>query len=132
MRFVPFDPATKSSEAFVVDQDGTERRIIKGAFEVIAKAAELPGNARSLVDGLAEQGHRVIAVAFGSADALRLVGLIAVSDPPREDSAKLIAELREMGVRTVMVTGDSAITAAAIARKVGIDGDVCSAELLSG
>ena len=88
VRFVPFDPATKSSEAFVVDQDGTERRIIKGAFEIISKAAELPGNARALVDGLAGQGHRVIAVAFGSANALRLVGLIAVSDPPREDSEK--------------------------------------------
>ena len=42
MRFVPFDPATKSSEAFVVDQDANERRIIKGAFEVISKVAELP------------------------------------------------------------------------------------------
>ena len=131
VRFVPFDPATKNSEAFVVDQDGTERRIIKGAFEVISKTAELPANARALVDSLAEQGHRVIAVAFGSANALRLVGLIAISDPPREDSASLIAELREMGVRTVMVTGDSATTAAAIARKVGIEGEVCSPELLS-
>ena len=73
----------------------------------------------------------MIAVAFGAANALRLVGFIAVSDPPREDSASLIAELREMGVRTVMVTGDSATTAAAIARKVGIEGDVCSPELLS-
>jgi H+-transporting ATPase len=131
VRFVPFDPATKSSEAFVADQDGTERRIIKGAFEVISKAAELPGNARALVDSLAGQGHRVIAVAFGSANAMRLIGLIAVSDPPREDSASLIAELREMGVRTVMVTGDSATTAAAIARKVGLDGDVCLPELLA-
>ena len=131
LRFVPFDPATKSSEAVVADQDGTERRVIKGAFEVIAKAATLPDDARTLVDGLAKQGHRVIAVAFGSANALRLVGLIAISDPPREESAKLIAELRQMGVRTVMVTGDSATTAAAIAQKVGINGDVCSPELLS-
>ena len=108
VRFVPFDPATKSSEAFVVDQDGTERRIIKGAFEVIAKVAELPDEARALVKSSAEQGHRVIAVAFGPSNALRLVGLIAISDPPREDLAKLIGKLREMGVRTVMVTGDSA------------------------
>ncbi len=132
VRFVPFDPATKSSEAFVIDQDGTEHRIIKGAFEVISKSGEVPGNARALVDSLAEQGHRVIAVAFGSPNALRLVGLIAVSDPPREDSERLITELREMGVRTVMVTGDSATTAAAIARKVGIAGEVCSPELLLG
>lgn len=131
VRFVPFDPATKSSEAFVVDQVGTERRIIKGAFEIVSRAAELPDNARALVDGLAEQGHRVIAVAFGFPNALRLVGLIAVSDPPRDDSAGLITELREMGVRTVMVTGDSATTAVAIARKVGVSGDVCSPELLA-
>jgi len=61
VRFVPFDPATKSSEAFIIDRDGTERRIVNGAFEVIAKAAELPANARYLVDSLAGQGHRVAA-----------------------------------------------------------------------
>ncbi len=132
VRFVPFDPAMKSSEAYVVDEDATERRVIKGAFEVISKAAEVPGEARALVESLAEQGHRVIAVAYGPSNALRLVGLIAVSDPPREDSAKLIGTLQELGVRTVMVTGDSATTAAAIARKVGIDGDICSPDLLSG
>ena len=131
VRFIPFDPATKSSEAFVVDQDGTERRVIKGAFEVISKVAELTGEADALVKSFAQQGHRVIAVAYGPSNALRLVGLIAVSDPPREDSAELIGMLRELGVRTVMVTGDSPVTGAAIARKVGIDGAVCPAERLS-
>ena len=131
VRFVPFDPATKSAEAFVVDRDGTERRIIKGAFEVIAKVAALPGEAYGLVKSSAEQGHRVIAVAYGPSTALRLVGLVAVSDPPREDSAEFIGMLRELGVRTVMVTGDSPDTAAAIAHKVGIDGLVCPAERLS-
>jgi H+-transporting ATPase len=131
VRFVPFDPATKSSEAFVVDQDATEHRVIKGAFEVISKVAELTGETRALVTSSAEQGHRVIAVAYGPSNALRLVGLIAVSDPPREDSAELIGMLRELGVRTVMVTGDSPVTGAAIAHKVGIDGAVCPAERLS-
>ena len=131
VRFVPFDPATKSSEAFVVDQDATERRIIKGAFEVISKVAELTGEADALVKSFAQQGHRVIAVAYGPSNALRLVGLIAVSDPPREDSAELIGMLRELGVRTVMVTGDSPVTGAAIAHKVGIEGAVCPAERLS-
>ena len=131
MRFIPFDPATKSSEAFVVDEDANERRIIKGAFEVISKVAELTGEADALVKSFAQQGHRVIAVAYGPSNALRLVGLIAVSDPPREDSAELIGMLRELGVRTVMVTGDSPVTGAAIAHKVGIDGAVCPAERLS-
>ena len=48
---------------------------------------------------------------------MQLVGLIALSDPPRPDSAALIAELRELGVRTVMVTGDAAVTAAIVAQR---------------
>ena len=125
VRFVPFEPVTKRAEALVIGPDGDERRIVKGAFEIISKVAESPSDARYLVDAQAEQGHRIIAVAMGSPDALRLAGLIAISDPPREDSAPLIAALDEMGVRTVMVTGDSAVTAAAIARKVEIVGAVC-------
>jgi H+-transporting ATPase len=62
---------------------------------------------------------------------LRLAGLIAISDPPRDDSAPLIATLRELGVRTVMVTGDSAVTAAAVAQQVGITGAVCPPERLA-
>jgi H+-transporting ATPase len=130
-RFVPFDPATKVSEAFARGDAGNELRIIKGAFEVIAKAVEAPADAWPMVDQLAGQGNRVIAVAAGSPNALRLAGLIALSDPPREDSAGLIADLRGMGVRTVMVTGDSAVTAAAIGRTVGITGAVCPAERFS-
>jgi H+-transporting ATPase len=62
---------------------------------------------------------------------MRLAGLVAISDPPREDSAPFIATLGELGVRTVMVTGDSAVTAAAIASKVGIKGAVCPPEKLA-
>ncbi len=131
VRFVPFDPATKTAEAFLVDRDGRELRVVKGAFEVIAKMAQASPDARQQVDDLAAQGHRVIAVAAGPQQALRVVGLIGLSDPPRDDSAVLIARLRDMNVRTVMVTGDSAVTAAAIAGKVGITGAVCPPEHLS-
>jgi H+-transporting ATPase len=131
VRFVPFDPATKKSEAFAVDGDGNELRIVKGAFEVMDGSMEAQPDARRLKDDLAQQGNRVIAVAAGGRDALRLAGFIAVSDPPRDDSASLVAELRSMGVRTLMVTGDSAATAAAIARQVGITGPVCPPERLS-
>jgi len=131
-RFVPFDPTTKMSEAFVVDRDENELRIIKGAFESIADAAEVPTGAKHLVEDLAERGHRIIAVATGPSGALRLAGLIALSDPPRADSKGLIDTLRDVGVRTVMVTGDSPVTAAAIARKVGIPDTVYPAEQLSG
>jgi H+-transporting ATPase len=131
VRFVPFDPATRVSQAVVSDRDGNERRIIKGAFETVAATANVPPDAARLVDDLAARGHRVIALATGSPASLRLLGLVAISDPPRADSAGLIGSLRDMGVRTVMVTGDSPVTAAVIARKVGIDGAVCPPERFS-
>ena len=114
-----------------MDRDRGELRVVKGAFQAVAARAMVPADARHLLDELAERGHRVIALAAGQANALRLAGLIALSDPPREDSAQLVAALRELGVRTVMVTGDSAVTAAAIARQVGIAGAVCPPERLS-
>ena len=130
VNFIPFDPATRISEAAVRDREGHEVRIVKGAFEVIARLAEMPADATQLVNDLAERGHRVIAVATGA--PAKLAGLIALSDSPREDSADLIGKLRDMHVRTVMVTGDSPITAGSIARTVGIDGAVCPPDRLSG
>jgi len=131
VRFLPFDPATRLAEAIVADRGGAELRIAKGAFHAIGEVAEIPVDARRRVDELAGLGHRVIAIAAGPPAALRLAGLVAFSDPPREDSAELIGTLRDMGVRTVMVTGDSAVTAAAIARKVGIGETVGRPEHLS-
>ncbi|MGB7540414.1 MAG: plasma-membrane proton-efflux P-type ATPase [Burkholderiales bacterium] len=132
VRFIPFDPATKTADAFALDRDGNEIRIVKGAFEVISRMAEAPEGTRGKVDDLAGHGHRILAVAAGPSPSLQLAGLIALSDPPREDSAALVAALRGLGVRTLMVTGDSALTAAAIARKVGIAGAVCPPEKFSG
>jgi H+-transporting ATPase len=131
IRFVPFDPATRIAEAVAVDDGEAELRIAKGAFQAIARVAEIPADAERRLEELAALGHRVIAIAAGPPAALRLAGLVAFSDPPREDSAELIGALRDLGVRTVMVTGDSALTAAAIAGKVGITGTVCPPERLS-
>ncbi|MCC7275907.1 MAG: HAD-IC family P-type ATPase [Alphaproteobacteria bacterium] len=131
VRFVPFDPATKTAEAVVLDDAGRELHISKGAFEAIARAAATPPDARRMVDELAGAGNRIIAVAAGTPGSLRLAGLIALGDPPREDSAGLVATLRDLRVRTLMVTGDSATTAAAIAHRVGIAGAVCPRERLA-
>jgi H+-transporting ATPase len=73
---------------------------------------------------LAARGYRVLAVASGPDGAMRLAGFVALSDPPRTDSAALISELRTMGVRTVMLTGDAPTTAGIVARAVGIEGAV--------
>ena len=77
------------------------------------------------MDQLEARGFRVLAVAVGPPDALKIAGIIALSDPPRADSAALIAELHALGVRTVMLTGDAPATAEIVARAVGLDGGVC-------
>jgi H+-transporting ATPase len=125
VRFVPFDPATKMSEAAVVDSSGKTLRIVKGAFAVLAGLTQSPSTASTAANELEAQGFRVLAVAIGSQSALQLVGLIALSDPPRSDSAALIAELCTLGVRTVMVTGDAPTTAATVAAAVGLAGNAC-------
>ena len=123
--FTPFDPATKMAEATVTDSTGSPLRIVKGAFTAVSGLAPAATTATAAAKELEGQGFRVLAVAAGAANAMKLVGLIALSDPPRPDSAALITELHELGVRTVMVTGDAAATAAIVAHAVGLDGAIC-------
>ena len=59
VQFVPFDPATKRSEAVAVDRDNRELHVTKGAFEIIAKLAAVPADASRQVDELAARGNRV-------------------------------------------------------------------------
>lgn len=123
--FVPFDPATKMSEATVATPAGGTERVLKGAFAVIAGLAQPSPDATAAAGALEGQGLRVLAVAAGPPAAMTLAGLIALSDPPRSDSAALVSQLHGLGVRTVMVTGDAPATAAIVARAVGIDGAAC-------
>ncbi|HEY1933631.1 MAG TPA: HAD-IC family P-type ATPase [Acetobacteraceae bacterium] len=129
-RFVPFDPALKMSEAEAQDSDGARWRIVKGACVVVFRMAEADPRDAAAADALAAQGNRVLAVAAGPEGAIRLAGLIALSDPPRPESAALISQLRAMGVRTVMLTGDAPTTAATVAAAVGIDRSSVSAGTL--
>jgi len=123
--FVPFDPVKKTSEAAATDERGNSVRIIKGAVTAVAAlTAPLPA-AASIADGLEKQGFRVLAVAEGPQASVQVIGLIALSDPPRTDSINLISELQALGVRTVMVTGDAPVTAAIVAKAVGLNGSVC-------
>jgi H+-transporting ATPase len=122
--FVPFDPGTKMSEATALDPRGAPFNAVKGAFAAVATRTEPAATAAQTARELEEKGFRVLAVAAGTTP-LRIVGLIALSDPPRADAAQLIQELTTLGVRTVMVTGDAPATAAIIAREVGLDGAIC-------
>ena len=125
IKFVPFDPVTKMSEATAVDANGGTLRAVKGAFAAVIKLTEPVPTAVATARELEEKGFRVLAVAAGAPTKMRLVGIIALSDPPRTDAAELIKELHSLGVRTVMVTGDAPATAAIIARAVGLDGAIC-------
>jgi H+-transporting ATPase len=125
IKFVPFDPATKMSEATATDPGGATLRLVKGAFAAVASLTQPAPEALKKANELEAQGFRVLAVALGPPATLKLAGIIALSDPPRTDSAALITELHTLGVRTVMITGDAAATAAIVAHAVGLDGKVC-------
>ena len=128
VEFVPFDPSTKMAEAKVtLSAGGGIQRVIKGAFSVISPLAQASGAAAAAADELAQQGLRVLAVAMGPPTGITLVGLIALSDPPRQDAAALITELSSLGVHTVMVTGDALATAVNVAHAVGMEGQACPA-----
>jgi H+-transporting ATPase len=125
VKFVPFDPGTKMSEATATDPGGATVRAVKGAFAAVAGLTQPAPDASKTANELEAKGFRVLAVAIGPPAALKLSGIIALSDPPRPDSAALITELHTLGVRAVMVTGDAPATAAIVAHDVGMDGKVC-------
>ncbi|MGE5130163.1 MAG: plasma-membrane proton-efflux P-type ATPase [Sphingomonadaceae bacterium] len=129
LRFVPFDPSTKRSEA-LVREGGVRLHVVKGAPLAVAALVAGTPDLRATTERLAAGGQRVIAVAAGPEGALELAGLLALRDPPRADSAQLIASLRALGVRVVMVTGDGLETARAVAAQVGIGARARTAEAL--
>jgi len=123
--FVPFDPGKKISEAMTTDVKGGQERIVKGAFTAVTGLTVPAPTAAAIADELEKQGFRVLAVAAGAPASMQMIGFIALSDPPRADSSSLISELKALGVRTVMVTGDAPATAAIVAHAVGLEGAVC-------
>lgn len=130
VNFVPFDPASRRSEATVRRGD-QELRIVKGAVETIAGLAHVPESKTARdIDHLAAGGARVIAVGAGVGADLALAGFIALEDPLREDAAALVSELHRRGIRVVVVTGDGEATARHVAGKAGIPGDVAPAGVL--
>ena len=123
--FVPFDPSKKIAEATVTILKGGQQQIIKGAFSAVSRLTIPAPGAAAISRGLEKQGFRVLAVAAGAKGSIQIVGFIALSDPPRADSVSLIAELKGLGVRTVMVTGDAPETARIVADEVRLDGPIC-------
>ncbi len=124
--FTPFDPATKRSEA-IVEHNGKRFRVAKGAPQVILSLCkvddETEKNVNTNVESLSKKGYRTLAVAKSEdndPDNLKLVGLLPLADPPRPDSKETIGELKRLGVKTKMLTGDNVAIAREIADQVGI------------
>lgn len=136
MEFVPFDPSTKRTEALVGrPKKKHPMRVIKGAPPIISQLIREPIDISLDIERLAATGSRCIAIAKGREGKLpKLVGILALQDPPREDAASVISGLRELGVQVLLVTGDGLATARTLAEKIGILGsaDIDESEIPNG
>ncbi len=130
-QFVPFDPKVKMAEATVVDQKGAKVRVVKGAFAHVQVMAQASPEASTRAALLEAEGFRVLGVALEVGRELRLIGLLALSDPPRPEAAGCLSKLNSMGVRVVMVTGDAPATAAAVAHAIGLEGTIAPASAIA-
>ena len=115
--FVPFSAQTRMSG---VDMDGREIR--KGAPEAIARFIDASGNGvpaelKSKVEEISNSGGTPLLVA----ENRRVLGAIALTDIVKGGMRERFDHLRAMGIRTMMITGDNPLTAAAIARQAGVD-----------
>jgi len=115
--FIPFSAQTRMSG---VDVEG--RQIRKGAADAIRQwvaqqGGALPAELQSAIDTVARQGATPLVVADGA----RALGVVELKDIVKGGIRERFAELRRMGIRTVMITGDNKLTAAAIAAEAGVD-----------
>jgi K+-transporting ATPase ATPase B chain len=115
--FLPFTAQTRMSG---VNLNG--RQIRKGAADAIEAhvrdlGGEFPAAVRSAVDGVAKQGATPLVVADGA----RVLGVIHLKDIVKGGIRERFVELRRMGIKTIMITGDNPLTAAAIAAEAGVD-----------
>ncbi|MAA97551.1 MAG: plasma-membrane proton-efflux P-type ATPase [Stappia sp.] len=134
--FHPFDPVGKRAEAEVSGPSGAYAAS-KGAPQVMVTLCGLPAeDARrwaEAVDAAAARGFRALGVARKDAETgWRFLGLLTLFDPPREDSARTIAEARELGIDIKMITGDHEAIAREVAGQVGLGTRIAVAEDLFG
>jgi K+-transporting ATPase ATPase B chain len=116
-QFIPFSAHTRMSG---VNFDG--RAIRKGAVDAISSylrenGGQLPREVQTTVETIARSGGTPLVVAEGS----RALGVIHLKDVVKGGIRERFSQLRSMGIRTVMITGDNPLTAAAIAREAGVD-----------
>jgi len=133
---IPFSSARKMMTTIYKKRDGRYLVLTKGAFDKIPinkKDLNYLKELEDIHDSFAKDALRVITLASKEIDVLpakddlekletdlNFIGFIGLIDPPRPEAAAAIAKAKKAGVRTIMITGDHAITAAAIARELGI------------
>lgn len=123
-RFVPFTAQTRMSGVDLADG----RQIRKGAPDAIARHVgkhngSMPASAERAVAGVANKGATPLLVSEGN----RVAGMVVLEDVLKPGIAERLERLRRMGLRTVMVTGDNPLTAAAIAAQAGVDDFIAEA-----
>lgn len=115
--FVPFSAQTRMSGLDIGD-----RQIRKGASEAIKRWVNEQGGAPSgELDRIVEQVARAGSTPLAVADGSRLLGVIELKDVVKQGIRERFDEMRSLGIRTVMITGDNPLTAAAIAQEAGVD-----------
>ena len=132
----PFDADRKRAVARLRAADGAERRVAKGAVQAIAAlVGEATPDARVAADAtsrFATKGYRALAVACADGDGpWRLSGVLAIQDPPRDDSRDTLERAGALGVQVKMITGDRVEIAREIAGEVGIGTRILDAGTLS-
>ncbi|MES2793541.1 MAG: potassium-transporting ATPase subunit KdpB [Planctomycetota bacterium] len=115
--FVPFTARTRMSGV-----NSTDREIRKGAADAVegyvrSQGGAFPPGVKAVVERVAKQGGTPLVVA----EKARVLGVIHLKDVVKGGIAERFAELRRMGIKTVMITGDNPLTAAAIAAEAGVD-----------
>jgi potassium-transporting ATPase ATP-binding subunit len=121
-QFVPFSAKTRMSGIDLNNDGQTRREIRKGAVDAIeayvhAAGGRLPDEVRRAVDDIAKRGGTPLVVAEGSST----LGVVHLKDIVKGGMKDRFAALRQMGIKTVMITGDNPLTAAAIAAEAGVD-----------
>jgi len=123
--FVPFDPTTKRTEiTFDPKTDSKVHRVSKGMPDAIirlCKNVDHVDKVRKDVNEFAGRGLRGLAVAISDGgDSFKLIGLLPIFDPPRDDTADTIKRAVELGVRVKMITGDQLEIAKETGRRLGM------------
>lgn len=120
--FVPFSAETRMSGIDFAVNGGVQRMIRKGAGDAVtafvrSQGGAVPKDLSTLIEGVAKTGGTPLVVADGK----QILGVVRLKDVVKGGIKERFAELRRMGIRTVMITGDNPLTAAAIAAEAGVD-----------